>query len=293
MLPVFQKIEANINHSFYVEHMKFQHFPNPLQFHPDIEILLVIKGTGTRFVGDSVDHFGPGDLVMIGKNVPHVWSSDEKNVKENSNHNSEIIFILFKTEIFGEQFWDLPESQSIHKLIKLSQRGLKITGKSLEKIGLLMKSISKSTGLNRITLLLSILEIIASRKEYQFLASPIIQHTINESDSNRLSKVYWYVNNNYHNDITLENVATIANLSTPAFCRYFKKRANKTFIKFLNEIRIAHARRLLIQEDLPVKSICYTCGYSNVSYFIKQFKKIAGTTPLSYKKKYADDIYLT
>lgn len=78
MLPKFQKIEANINHSFYVEHMKFHHFPNPLQFHPDIEILLVIKGTGTRFVGDSVEHFGPGDLVMIGQNVPHVWYSDEK-----------------------------------------------------------------------------------------------------------------------------------------------------------------------------------------------------------------------
>lgn len=149
-----------------------------------------------------------------------------------------------------------------------------------------MKSISNAVGLNRITLLLSILEIIASRKEYQFLASPIAQYTINESDSNRLSKVYKYVNNNYYNEITLENIAKIANLSTPAFCRYFKKRANKTFIKFLNEIRVAHACRLLMVEDLPVASICYTCGYSNVSYFIKQFKKITGFTPLNYKKKY-------
>lgn len=292
MLPKFQKIEANINHSFYVEHMKFHHFTNPLQFHPDIEILLVIKGTGTRFVGDSVEHFGPGDLVMIGQNVPHVWYSDEEDAKENGNLDTEIIFVLFKKEIFGEHFWSLPESQSILRLINRSQRGIKVTGKSFEEISLLMKSICKAVGLNRITILLSILEIIALGKEYHFLTSPIVNHTINESDSNRLNKVYKYVSNNYQNEITLENVASIANLSTQAFCRYFKKRANKTFVKFLNEIRIAHARRLLIEEDLPISNICYTCGYSNVSYFIKQFKKIAGMTPLSYKKKYADYIYL-
>ncbi|RLD36259.1 MAG: AraC family transcriptional regulator [Bacteroidetes bacterium] len=286
MLPIFQKIEANINHSFYVEHMKFQHFPNPLQFHPDIEILFVIRGTGTRFVGDSVGYFGPGDLVMIGQNVPHVWYSDEKEIKETRDLDTEIIFVLFKKDIFGEQFWNLPESQSILRLINFSQRGIKVTGKSRELISQLMKSISNAVGLNRITLLLSILEIIASQREYKFLASPIVQHTINESDSNRLSKVYKYVNNNYFNEITLENVAKIANLSTSAFCRYFKKRANKTFIKFLNEIRVAHACRLLMVEDLPVASICYTCGYSNVSYFIKQFKKITGFTPLNYKKKY-------
>ncbi len=291
MLPRFQKIEANINHSFYVEHMKFHHFPNPLQFHPEIEILLVIKGTGTRFVGDSIDRFGPGDLVMIGQNVPHVWYSDKIISGENGPPGTEIIFILFKKEVFGDPFWALPESQIIRKLIEHSRRGLKVKGKSLEKIQGLMKTISKSTGFNRIVLLLSILEIIASQKEYTFLSSPVLKYTINESDSNRLNKVYKYVNHNYHNEITLENAATIANLSPPAFSRYFKKSANKTFIQFLNEIRVAHACRLLIEEDLPISSIGYTCGYSNVSYFIKQFKTITGFTPLSYRKKYTDYIY--
>ena len=288
MLPVFQKIEANINHSFYVEHMKLQYFPNPLQFHPDIEILYVIHGTGTRFVGDSIDRFGPGDLVMIGQNVPHVWYSDEKYTRENSNLFSEIIFILFKTEIFGEQFWQLPESKSITKLIQLSQRGIKLTGKTLGDISSLMRTISSSVGFNRITLLLSILEKIAAQKEYVFLASPIVQNTINESDSDRLNKVYKYVINNFHQEITLRHASSIANLSTPAFCRYFKKRANKTFIQFLNEIRISHACRVLAEEDLPVARICYACGYTNVSYFIRQFKGITGFTPLSYRKKYGD-----
>ena len=288
MLPVFQKIEANINHSFYVEHVKFQSFPNPLQFHPDIEILLVIEGTGTRFIGDSIENFGPGDLVMIGQNVPHAWYSDEKYTQEKSILSSEIIFILFNTEIFGEKFWSLPESQSIVKLIQLSQRGIKLTGKTREEVTSIMRSIISSVGFNRITLLLSILEKIAARKEYQFLASPNIPNTINESDSDRLNKVYNYVINNFQQEITLEKAAAIACLSTPAFCRYFKKRANKTFINFLNEIRISNAIRLLAEEDLSVAKICYFCGYTNVSYFIRQFKAITGFTPLSYKKKKAD-----
>lgn len=288
MQPLFQKIEANLNHSFYVEQARFQYFPNPLQFHPDIEILQVIDGTGTRLVGDSIDRFGPGDLVIIGQNVPHGWYSDEKYLQENSGLSTEVIFVLFKTEIFGEQFWHLPESKNILKLIQLSQRGIKLTGKTRDEVSSLMKSISNSVGFNRITLLLSILEMISSQKDYQLLASPVVQNAISHSDSDRLNKVYEYVINNFNQNISLEKAAEIASLSTPAFCRYFKKRANKTFIKFLNEIRISFACRLLTEEDLPVAGICFNSGYSNVSYFIRQFKTITGFTPLNYKKKYAE-----
>ncbi len=288
MLPLFQKIEANINHSFYVEHMKFQYFTNPLQFHPDVEILLVLNGTGTRFIGDSVEHFGPGDLVMIGQNVPHLWHSDEKYLQDTGNLFTEVIFVLFKTEIFGDHFWQLPEAKSIFKVIKDSQRGIKLTGKTLVDVTYLMKSISNSEGFSRITLLLLILEMIAAGKEYRFLCGPVVQNTINEGDSQRLNKVYKYVVNNYQRQITIGNAASTANLSVTAFCRYFKKRTNKTFIQFLNEIRIAFACRMLVEEDRSVAEVCYCCGFTNVSFFIRQFKKITGLTPLSYKKKHID-----
>jgi AraC-like DNA-binding protein len=289
MLPVFQKIEANIDHSFYVERVKFQYFPNPIHFHSEIEILLVMKGTGTRFVGDSVERFGPGNLVVIGQNVPHVWYSDEIYTK-NNNLFSEVIFILFKTDIFGDRFWQLQEAKNILKVIQISQRGIKITGKTLDEVSLLMKSITTSVGFNRIILLLSILEKIAESKEFKLLSSSVVQNTISESDSERLNRVYQYVINNYQQDITLEKAAFIANLSATAFCRYFKKRSNKTFIQFLNEIRIAFACKLLVEEDHSVAAICFKCGFTNVSFFIRQFKRITSLTPLSYKKKYANII---
>lgn len=286
MLPVFQKIDADINHSFYVGHRKSKFFPNPFMFHPDIEILFVLKGTGTRLIGDSIGRFGPGELVMIGQNVPHVWYSDEEYTKEDSDLVSEAIFILFKTDIFGERFLNLPEARNINTLIQLSQRGIRLKGKTREEIASLMISISNSDGFKRITLLLTILEIIASRKEYEFLSSSITQNAINDYDSDRLNKVYKYVVNNFCQEISIEKASSIASLSASAFCHYFKKRTNKTFIHFLTELRIAYACRLLKEKDQSVEKICYSCGYSNVSYFIRKFKEITGFTPLGYKNKY-------
>lgn len=286
MLPFFQKIEANINHSFYVAHMNFKHFPNPLAFHPDIELLFVVKGAGTLIVGDSIERFKSSDIVLIGENTPHVWYSDKKCTQKDSNLSSEAIFILFKKDIFGEPFWQLPELKNILNLIQLSQRGIRLEGNTSEEVALLTRSITTASGFKRIGLLFSILEIIASKKEYRLMTSPAVQEMINKSDSIRLNKVYKYVINNYQEDIQLEEAAAIANLSAPAFCRYFKKRTNKTFIQFLNEIRITNACRLLLEEDISIASVCYSCGYTSVSYFIKKFREITGHTPLTYKKEY-------
>jgi len=284
MLLNFEKVESNINHSFHINHLKVDYFPSMHHYHPEVEILLVVNGTGVRYVGNSIEPFAPGDLVMIGPNVPHEWCSD-KNV---GTGQSEAIYILFNTEILGSDFWNLPESKIILKIIQQSQRGIKLTGKTREEGALLMKTIDTSYGFSRIILLMTILELIAFGNEYQYLASPVIQSNINDRDSIRLNKVYKYVIDNIHEKISLDKAAFIANLSTPAFCRYFKKRANKTFMKFLNEIRIGQACRLLVNENNSVSEICFNCGFNNISYFIRQFKKITGYTPLGYRNKFAD-----
>jgi AraC-like DNA-binding protein len=281
MLPNLEKVEANINHSFHINHLRIKYFPSLLHFHPEVEILLVVQGTGTRYVGDSVEMFVPGDLVMIGPNVPHEWCSDR-----NSNEMSEAIYIMFNIEILGNEFWNLPESKIILKIIQQSKRGIKLKGKTRDEVAKLMNAIDTSYGFRRIILLLTILETIAFSDEYLYLATPLLENTVNERDSERLNKVYKFVMNNIQHDFSLDTVASIANLSKPAFCRYFKKRVNKTFMQFLNEIRIGQACRRLVNENCSVAEICYTCGFNNISYFIRQFKKITGFTPLSYRKKF-------
>lgn len=281
MQPIFQKVEANFDHSFYVDHMRFEYFPNPLHFHTDIEILFVLNGKGTRFVGDSIQNFGPGDIVMIGENVPHLWYSDENRDQQ----LSEVIFILFKTEIFGNKFWELPELKNILKLIQNSKRGIRLTGTTRKDVSALMKSINESNGYNRVTRLMLILEKIADG-EYHFLGSPQVQNIINENDSDKLNKVYKFVIDHYQQNITLEKVSEIASLSVSSFCRYFKKRTNKTFIQFLNELRISFACRMLQEKDNSISAVCFSTGFNNVSFFIKQFRGVTGLTPLNYKKKH-------
>ncbi|MFH0758462.1 MAG: AraC family transcriptional regulator [Bacteroidota bacterium] len=286
MLPAFEKIEANPNHSFYVNYLGVNQFPSPLHFHPETEILLVVQGTGTRIVGDSVERFSPGDLVMIGANVPHVWYSDKRIQRSDSMPVSEAIYIQFNKEAFGKTFWELPESKSIDKLIEQSKRGIRLTGQIREDVSALMLKIVNSAGFSRITLLLSILELISLKEEYYFLSGPVVEHGLNQRDSDRLNKVYKYVIENYRQEITLEKAASLASFSSSAFCRYFKTRTHKTFIQFLNEIRIRHACRLLAEEDFSISEICYICGFNNISYFIRQFRVITGFTPLNYRKKY-------
>jgi AraC-like DNA-binding protein len=284
MLPSLEKVEANINHSFHINHLKVDCFPSLRHFHPEVEILLVVQGTGTPYVGDSVESFGPGDLVMVGPNVSHEWCSE----KGSGDAISEAIFILFNTEMMGSEFWNLPESKIILKIIQQSERGIRLTGKTRDEVEFLMKRIDTSYGFSRITLLMTILEMIAFNGEYQYLATPVVQNTINERDSERLNKVYKYVLDNSQQEIKLVTAASIANLSKPAFCRYFKKRANKTFVSFLNEVRVGKACRLLVNENHSIAEICYRCGYNNISYFVRQFRSITGFTPLGYRKKFAD-----
>jgi AraC-like DNA-binding protein len=264
--------------------MKVDFFPSLRHYHPEIEILLIEQGTGIRFVGDSAEPFAPGDLVMIGPNVPHEWCSD----KNSTTTQSEAIYILFNPEILGTNFWELPETKIILKIIQQSERGIKLKGKTRDEVALLMKTIDTSYGFSRIKILLNILELIAFTNEYQYLASPNIQNPIDDRDTKRLNDVHKYIIDNIHQEISLDKAASIANLSKPAFCRYFKRRANKTFIQFLNEIRIGQACRLLVNENFSVAEICFSCGFVNISYFIMQFKKITGYTPLGYRKKFAD-----
>jgi len=283
MSATFEKIEPNLNHSFYMRHIKVTSLPSPLHFHPEIEIILIVKGKGTRVVGNSVERFSPGDVVVIGENTPHGRFSDNITDKDSEESLYEAIYIQFNKDIFSESFWELPETKNINNLIKKSNMGLKLSGQTRENVSKLMNRILTTSGFDRIILLLSIFNIISLREEYSFLASSTEHHLIDQKDSDRLSKVYKYVIDNFSVEISIEEAASLASFSPNAFCRYFKTRTHKTFIQFLVEVRIGHACRLLVDENYSVSEIGYMCGFNNISYFIKQFREITSLTPLNYQ----------
>jgi AraC-like DNA-binding protein len=287
MQPVFERIAAGVGQSFYVNHMVSDSFPSPLHFHPEIEILLIIEGSGTRVTGDGVGRFSPGELVMIGSNVPHVWYSDQIN-NTIPEKKPETIYIQFLKDFTGERFFHLPESEKIRDLFELAKRGIKLYGRTRDRVEELMHKLTGTAGMPNIIILLNILHTISSSKEIHLLSGPVIQTQVNLKNSSRMNRIYRYVLENYNEEITLNDIAMVANLSPSAFSRYFKSNTNKTFVQFLNEVRVGHARQLLrADEQYPISNICYLCGFNSPSYFIRQFRKITGATPLEYRKKVA------
>jgi len=289
MKPIKENLSSNISHSFRVKHSKLQYLDSPWHYHEDFEIFYIIKSSGKRFVGDSIDNFSEGDLVFMGPNLPHVWKNGPE-CYSNKKNNAEAIVVQFKENSLGEGFFNLPEFSAIKKILSLSKRGLRISGITKEKIVPLLSEISKNEGAKRITILLEILDLLSKSKELYPLASISFEKMYFDDSRSRINKILEFVSNNFNKNIQLDEIAEIANMSKTAFCRYFKKRTLKTFWEYLTEVRIGYAGRLLINEDLSIHAICTECGFNSNSYFTKIFKSQFGFTPVEYRIKFKQAI---
>lgn len=293
MKPVLEKIIRPLDHSFYVKVYEEKYFTSPWHFHPEVEIILVTNGYGTRFVGDSVKNFYPGDLCIIGSNTPHVFLCNNDFYKPDSAKISRAICIQFDETFWGADFINLSELKTIKNLIANSSRGIRFI-KNTQK--LLEEKISEfpgKTGVHRITHLLEILDIMASGKNQMVLSSPNYANIkINYEDVGRMEKLFDYVFRNFNHEIRIEDVSTVLNISKNSFCRYFKSRTNKVFSEFLSEVRVGNACKLLIENKLSISQICYESGFNNVSNFYRQFKQIKKVTPSEFQKRYLTNMYL-
>jgi len=291
MQPIPELINKPENQSFFYKLVEEPYFSAPWHIHSEIEIFLVLEGQGTRYVGDSIDLFSSGDLAIIGSETPHIWSSDSFYYQNDNKNLSKGICIQFEQNFWGSNFSSLPELTLIKDLFDKSTRGIKFKGETKQKLSSLIKQVPEQLGMKRLLLLFQILEIMSTSKDIEYLSSPNYSSTkINASDLGRIEKVYQFVLKNYSQSIQLNEVSSLINLSPQAFCRYFKSRTNKVFSTFLNEVRIGHACRLLIDNKFNVAQICFETGFNHLSNFNRQFKKIKGVTPSDFQKKYRTGI---
>jgi AraC-like DNA-binding protein len=283
----FHKIPVSSQSSISIRHDVKPNFGTVWHYHPELELHFVIKGEGVRLIGDNISNFSAGEIVLLGQNLPHTWRCHEEYFQYNDELEVEAIVIQFMPECLGRYLLGLPEAYLVPKLFEKAKSGLLITGEAREKLAELMHKAVKATDLDRIIIFLSILKILSETDEVESIASKHHAFTqSNESDALRINKVCNYTLSNYKKEITLEEVASISNLSVTSFCRYFKLITKKTYYDFLIEIRISQACRLLIEDKLPTEVICFDCGFNNVSNFYRHFKKITKMTPLEYKRKY-------
>lgn len=279
------QIPKNTEEAFRVQVDDLPHLYNHLHQHPEIQLTLIKESNGTLVAGDYVGPFHAGDVFVIGGNQPHVFRNDEKFFKKRSK--AVAITIFFDETTFGENFWLLEEMKSLQQFLKNSSGGFRITGRKKKSLAEKLISIVDAKGIDRLIIFLEILKLLTSRKEMHSLATPVIQRNIKSYDGSRLNKVIEFTFKEFQRPITLKEVAGLANLTPEAFCKYFKTRTRKTYINFLNEIRVNHACRLLT-EDKSISAICYDCGFMNLSNFNRIFKKIKHVSPGEWRKINAD-----
>lgn len=285
MKPYLLKVEVAPEQSFAVRQQVNPLFYNQWHYHEELELTYVQEGTGIRFVGDSIQNFQAGDLILLGSNLPHFWRGKNPNAKD-KEAECQAMVVQFNANFWGETFLNLPELTTIKDLFGKARRGIHIKGETRHKVADQMQALAEVKGLDRLTALLHILQLIATSPEISFLSSKGFNIPLNDQDTRRIAKIHAYTLANFTQKIKLEEVAASVHLSPNAFCRYFKTHTRKTYSQFLLEIRIGHACKLLMEDQLSIGQICLESGFANFSNFNRYFKAITKLTPQAYARMY-------
>jgi AraC-like DNA-binding protein len=286
MKPKLLDRTTKLNHSFELHFHSYSHFLKTWHYHPELELVYIKKSTGTRFLGDSIKKFQEGDLVLIGENLPHMWQNDPIYFEEDSNLCAEALVIHFNKDFAGKDFFKLPELKAIRELIEVAKRGILFTGNIKYCIVGILENMLKSSDFDRFIQLIQLLKLLSNETSFEILSSPGFVDSFKSEENRRLDKIYDYIINNFREEITLEKVAYLADMNISSFCRYFKKTTSKTFSKYLNEVRVGFACRLLMEKKYNISETCYACGFNNISNFNRQFKNIVKMSPSEYARQH-------
>ena len=253
-------------------------FYDQLHQHQEIQISLIVKGAGSFVVADTINEYQENDILVIGGYVPHVFKSGSNNGYES------IMYSLFFTKnSFGNHFFELSDMASTKDFFKDSEYGMKVLSKK-QKIRKQFNKLNHQNKIDRIATLLKIINLI-STAETTPLSSFVYKKKYTDDEGKRMNDVFKYAMEKFYEPITLEEIADKAHMNKNSFCRYFKKRTNKTFFQFLIEIRIENACKLIYSNpDLSISNISEQCGFGTIANFNRKFKEIKGVTPTEYRR---------
>ncbi len=250
-------------------------------FHPEYEIVYVEGSSGTRHVGDHISIYEQSDLVFIGPYIPHL------NFDYGVRTECEQIIIQLKDNFLGNDFLNVPEFSAIRELFKQADYGLSFTGDTKQAVGAKLKQLPGLNHFDQLILLLQIFQLLATTEEVNRLNDRPVPNKFFEKDEKRMDTIYQYIEASYRERPDVNEIAQKTNLTTAAFCRFFKKHTKMTFTDFINQFRINRAKNYLLQ-DKSISETTYEVGFESVSYFNKVFKKIVGENPSSFKKRYVN-----
>jgi AraC-like DNA-binding protein len=248
-------------------------------FHPEYELVFIDGANGTRHVGQHISKYAGSDLVFIGSNIPHL------NFDYGVKTPYEKMVVHIKPHFLQGSMTSTPELTAIHQLFDLSKHGVAFGPQCKDAVGERLKKLHMLSYFDQFVELLTIFQILATSNEMELLHTHPVVNPHNEKEQGRLRAIYLFLDNNYQRKIELEEIATLSNLTTPAFCRYFKRITRLTFTEFVNHYRVDKAKKLL-RQDFNITETCFQCGFESISYFNKVFRKVTGENPLAFKKRH-------
>jgi AraC-like DNA-binding protein/quercetin dioxygenase-like cupin family protein len=276
----FEMIQPDEGSSFRLLHTntEAEHFTWQYHYHPEYEIACVLRGSGTRHVGNHFSSYNNGDLVFLGPNLPHAGFGLD------AHGPHEEIVIQIKEEVFNQSVIVRPEMGSIKRLLDNTRYGIYFTGATKEKITKKLQRLLRLPPFERFLDLISILQEMALSPEYTLINPSTDLSSLIRKKNARLQKIFHYVEQHFTEEVNIQRVAATANLSVPSFCNYFKKTMGTTFTDFINQYRIQRAC-VLLQQEKTVSETSFECGFNNVAYFNKVFKNVTKKTPSAFRKE--------
>lgn len=286
MKSALQKTTTPDTKIFVARLLKEKHFDPVWHAHGEFQLFMVLKGSGTRFIGNTVQSFAEGDTTFIAPGVPHLWRNDASYFSKGNKKFVEGIVIYFKSD-FVNHLLDKDEMQQVKALFSKSKRVIEFHGHIVEQLSIMMKQLVNSYGTESIIQLFQIFNTMATTKEYTLLHNADYVYKLKESETKRINLVYNYVAQHFNKDISLQKAADLLNMTPTSFSRYFRMKTGKSFSEFVSEIRIRHACKLLSEDDnKTINQVGYTCGFNTLSNFNRQFKTFMKLTPKVYRQKY-------
>lgn len=284
MLARFEKVPLASDRSFHLKELRLRRFDAPWHFHPEYELTLIVASHGLRFVGDSIEPFAAGDLVLLGPHLPHFWHTAETLPRRTW---AQAVVVQFDRDFLGPQLWDKPEFAAIRRFLVRARRGLRFPGKGFDAVRHRLQLLPRLSGLAALTELLAVLDSLAKARAATPLATPGYEPDLDRRGEIRLARVYAFLTAHFCESLTLAQIAKVAAMTPAAFSRYFRQTTGRNVSDLLNDLRIGRATRQLRETSENVATIAWQCGFGTLSNFNRRFHERLKCAPREYRKYFA------
>jgi AraC-like DNA-binding protein len=278
-----ERLFTDKNVTYITKHYQQISFTSPRHYHNEYEIAIIKNSSGKLFVGNNIVNFNSGDLFLFAPGLVHAFKNNETGNTKDRPAKATIIW--FKTDFFGSDFLDRDETKGLKNLLINAEEGIQFICPDPEVVSCILK-LSEKKGLKGIIDFISILDKLVSCNNYKLLSLKWYKKHYYKLKEGRIYEILEYIEKNYSNESVFQNAIQMTNMSESAFSRYFKHNTEKTFTQYVNDMKITNVQKLLIETNRKILEICYLCGFNNVTYFNRLFKKINGITPKQFRELY-------